>query len=280
MSALRYDINQIVDFLNSLGSQEVNLKHYDFIDPLFWVTLKALADGPKPGLTVKIDKNSSAYGYYLYLFERGRRKSPTVVPIRKVEERNSIENIVKEILQIANLRFCDYDDEFAFSYILMELINNSVDHGQSPAIACAQVFPNADEIEISVADHGLGFLQTIKKKYNDVSSYEEAIKRAIQKGITGYTITMYGSVTKHVGMGLYVISKMVREVVGDMIIVSGDAVFSLRDNLVRKIEIPWQGSIVSVRFNISRFERKILDYGFSFWLKLTLEEEEGEEDMF
>ncbi len=36
MSALRYDINQIVDFLNSLGSQEVNLKHYDFIDPLFW----------------------------------------------------------------------------------------------------------------------------------------------------------------------------------------------------------------------------------------------------
>jgi len=60
MSALSYDINQIVEFLNSLGSQEINLEHYDFIDPFFWVALKALASGPKPELKVKIDPNSNA----------------------------------------------------------------------------------------------------------------------------------------------------------------------------------------------------------------------------
>lgn len=66
-------------------------------------------------------------------------------------------------------------------------------------------------------------MRTIGRKYK-VSSSSEAIKLAIRKNISGAMDYLYGSAQRNVGMGLYVISKIVKDTDGVMCIVSDDSI--------------------------------------------------------
>jgi sensor histidine kinase regulating citrate/malate metabolism len=159
-----------------------------------------------------------------------------------VDRKPHVNRFVDELLRSTNLSFDDWEDEDALRYILGELIDNALEHGGSPAIACAQVFKNLGEVEIVVSDYGCGFLHTVARNHK-VSTYEEAIKKALEREVSGSLQNMYGSSTKHAGMGLYVMSNIIKETEGRMFIISGDALVSLsgRRRCQLLASIDWTG---------------------------------------
>jgi len=134
-------------------------------------------------------------------------------------------------------------------------------------------------MEITVSDTGLEFLKTIQNRYPEIKTYDMAIKKALEKGVTGNQLRIYGDVTKNVGMGLYITSRIIKEVDGDMYIISGDKFYSVRDDKSVNLLSPWQGSLVILRFNLDNFQKNILNYGFEL-VKAMLLAEEGGVDIF
>jgi hypothetical protein len=178
----------------------IDIRGYSFIDPLYVAMLITLKKGVRDDIKIMVDVDSPAYSYIQYILGWQGRSASTVVPIRIVDRQLHVNRFVDELLKSTNLSFDDWEDEDAFRYIIRELIDNALEHGGSPAIACAQVFRNLGEVEIVVSDYGYGFLHTIARNHK-VSTYEEAIKKALERKVSGSLQNMYGSSIKHAGTG-------------------------------------------------------------------------------
>lgn len=208
----------------------------------------------------------------------GNSFSSTTVPMRYVSNRGETDKFTNELVKTLLAYSNDYDDEDLsfFKYIITELLNNSIDHGESPAIVCAQRFPNINQFEITVVDSGLGFFHTLRRRY-DIKSEEEAIKKALEKGVTGSITYLYGGSTRNAGNGLYVISNIVNEASGELFIVSGKTFYDFKNDLVKIMSKKWQGSIVLIRFDLTKFKEKILDIGLQYYITKILAEPDDEE---
>jgi anti-sigma regulatory factor (Ser/Thr protein kinase) len=260
----------------------IDIRGYSFIDPLYVAMLITLKKGVSDDLKIRVDVDSPAYSYIQYILGWQGKSASTVVPIRIVDRKPHVNRFVDELLKSTNLSFDDWEDKDAFRYIIRELIDNALEHGGSPAIVCAQVFKNLGEVEIVVSDYGYGFLQTIARNHK-VSTYEEAIKKALERKVSGSLQNMYGSSTKHAGMGLYVMSNIIKETEGKMFIISGDALVSLsgRQLTSYKMQEEWKGSVVAMRFRLDKFKDRVLNYGFTNWLNYKVFTEDTlEEDVF
>jgi anti-sigma regulatory factor (Ser/Thr protein kinase) len=260
----------------------IDIRGYSFIDPLYVAMLITLKKGVRDDIKIMVEVDSPAYSYIQYILGLQGRSASTVVPIRIVDRQLHVNRFVDELLKSTNLSFDDWEDEDAFRYIIRELIDNALEHGGSPAIACAQVFRNLGEVEIVVSDYGYGFLQTIARNHK-VSTYEEAIKKALERKVSGSLQNMYGSSTKHAGMGLYVMSNIIKETEGKMFIISGDALVSLsgRQLISYKMQEELKGSVVAMRFKLDKFKDRVLNYGFTNWLNYKVFTEDTlEEDVF
>ena len=200
-----------------------------------------------------------------------------------MDSRAKVDKTAREIVSLLDLKRevpdLDQDDIQFFEYIIIELLNNAVDHSGRFAICCAQKFPNIREMEIVAVDRGVGFYHTISRSYK-VSSDAEAIKLAVQKGVTGSRTAIYSHAPKNVGYGLYVISRMMRDSGGTMWIVSGSAFYDVLNDRYRILEnSPWQGSIVFLRFDLDRFCRDVASLGFRVYFNmLTMEDYKQAED--
>ena len=276
MDSLFFDEKTIIEFINQYNNKfnnKIDLSSHEFVDTVYWIILKTL------NLDVVTNERSPAHSYAQYLFNNNDKKTKTTVPIREIKSGREVGKFVNEILDSSGLDFEDWQDKEAFKYLLVELVNNAVDHGKSKAVACAQKFPKNSWMEITVSDTGLGFLKTIQNRYPEIKTYDMAIKKALEKGVTGNQLRIYGDVTKNVGMGLYITSRIIKEVDGDMYIISGDKFYSLRDDKSVNLLSPWQGSLVILRFNLDNFQKNILNYGFEL-VKAMLLAEEGGVDIF
>ncbi|GAB4346420.1 MAG: hypothetical protein OHK0038_26600 [Flammeovirgaceae bacterium] len=275
MSSLTY--KDLVFFINNYSKSDfINLCDYDFIDPVFWTILKCKKI-INSDLKIDINSNSDANEYIKYIL--GKSYSQTTVPIRTVETRAEVDKFSNELITVLNKDFENYDSEDVdfFKYILSELLNNAVDHGESFAVVSAQKFPKLNEFEISVVDAGLGFYQTIKRAYEDVNDDVEAIKEALKKGVTGAKTYLYAGSTRNVGRGLYVISQMVKDSEGELLILSGKGFYDFKSNSSLILEKSWNGSIVCVRLNLDKFKKNVMDFGKNDYMAKVLSENDEEE---
>ena len=115
---------------------------------------------------------------------------------------------------------CSMDSDTAFSIFnvtLVEVINNVVQHSQSPigCFVCAQAYPREDRLILSIVDLGMGFLKSLSESYPQLQSNAEALELAIQEGITSKGM-------QNAGRGLWVLSGFLKECSGLLNIVSGD----------------------------------------------------------
>jgi hypothetical protein len=288
LGSLSFDEEQIKSILQEWlkivkgDNPIIDIRGYSFIDPLYVAILISLKKGVRDDLKIRVDVNSPAYSYIQYILSLQGKSASTVVPIRIVDRKLDAKKFVDELLKSTDLSFDDWEDENAFRYIIEELVDNALEHGGSPAIACAQVFKNLGEVEIVVSDYGYGFLHTVARNYK-VGTYEEAIKKALEKEVSGSLQNMYGSSIKHTGTGLYVISNIIKETEGKMFIISGDALVSLsgRQLTSYKMQEEWKGSVVAMRFKLDNFKDRVLNYGFTNWLYYKVFTEDTlEEDVF
>ena len=205
------------------------------------------------------------------------------VPLRQV---NSISDLNSVLADISALLHLDDQPEglAAVRYCVSELIRNVLEHAASPegAYVCAHRYlgkgrkPRSAKqarattkamkrVTIAVADCGTGISTHLGRSYpSALTSGREALRLAMQMGVTGaQKHGMYGA-TENAGAGLFITRAIARATGGYFVLISGDAAFRLnrvalqsnrqlfhnalddpRSNFY-KFRSPWQGTIACV----------------------------------
>ena len=145
---------------------------------------------------------------------------------------------------------CSVDSDIAFSIFnvtLVEVINNVVQHSESPigCFICAQTYPNENRLMLSIMDFGKGFLKSLCHSYPQLRSNAEAIQLAIQEGTTSKGM-------RNAGRGLWILSDFLKECPGTLNIVSGNG--SLEQNIdgiasVKDLNFDLCGSYINIDIN-------------------------------
>jgi len=145
---------------------------------------------------------------------------------------------------------CSMDSATAFSIFnvtLVEVINNVVQHSQSPigCFVCAQAYFKEDRLILSIVDLGKGFLESLSGSYPKLGSNSEAIELAIKEGITSKGM-------RNAGRGLWILSDFLKECSGRLNIVSGDGFLTqdIEGNITTKhLSFDLGGSCINIDIN-------------------------------
>lgn len=136
----------------------------------------------------------------------------------------------------------------AVKITLSEIINNVIDHSRS-SIGCyisAQAYPKENRLIFSVADLGVGFLETLRPEYNDLSKNQEAIALAVQSGVSSK------SRGGNAGAGLDILCGFLKHYSGHLEIISIDGVWRQNpDGTSSTDTIPFSfpGSCINIEFD-------------------------------
>jgi anti-sigma regulatory factor (Ser/Thr protein kinase) len=158
-------------------------------------------------------------------------------------------------------------------YIFSEMVRNVIEHSDSPvgAIVCAQYYRETKRIAIGIADSGRGVLSSMIRHHR-VRTSQEAIRLALQPGITG-TTNRIGGTAFNAGAGLFFTKSIATLSRNRFFLYSGDSMFRLMKTRQRYkptlyadpvydphefVSAPkWQGTVVGIDLNIEQ------DIGFA-----------------
>jgi anti-sigma regulatory factor (Ser/Thr protein kinase) len=254
-----------------------NYEQAKWIEPIFIGALQAYSiDTNTP-----INQNNS----YLYnMLNSNFIKDKTYSPIEHIKSRKSIEDIANHLASImiknfSSLSEADLKDlKDYLRYLFTEIMNNVIDHSESPigGFAMAQYYKNKKRIQFVVADRGIGFLENVRLKDNTISNEASAIIKALEKGFTATKPKLYGA-ERNAGYGLYAMQKIMQETNGDFVIISNDMLVRYNQGKFssKKLPYPYKGVIVAFDF----FESKI-NFSLNDFLKNNLWNIEEEEELY
>lgn len=172
--------------------------------------------------------------------------------------------------------------------VVGDLHENVWAHGRSSGFSLAQKWPTSmpnldpdQDLEFALADCGLGFLREMQRVGMGVGSHREAIDWCIQEGhstkklrpqsswaqrmpedvinnpLRGIEETRF-SENHHMGLGLFKLTRLVKEFRGQLWLASGNAVLCLApdsENTYSELKFPWQGVALACRFKSSEIAR-------------------------
>ena len=157
-----------------------------------WLLTQKLA-----GHEIEIEGCSSVLGYLarmnfyraLDLKEPEHHRKPEdgrFIPILLI---NGEEDVFQAVNDIVDMVLQQFDDarKFlpAFEWAVNEIVDNIFIHSQtkSPGVVCAQLFPNKQRLDIAICDSGIGLRGSLGGSF-DINSDEEALRKAIERGVT------------------------------------------------------------------------------------------------
>jgi len=171
-----------IDKINSFAAR------LEWVEPVYITAIKAHK-------MLKNDNTLTHNSYIDNMLLNTYNHSKTYSPIEHIHSRG--ENIEITANHIADVMLKNYPDlpdrdrkdlkDYMF-YLFTEMMNNVVDHSQSPigGYTMAQFYQNNKSIQFSIADKGIGFLENVKYKENvtdEVEAIEKALEKSIGKGI-------------------------------------------------------------------------------------------------
>lgn len=134
------------------------------------------------------------------------------------------------------------------------------------AFVCAQYYRQPQKISIGIADAGRGILDHMRQ-HHQVSASDEAIRLALQPGITG-TTSRLGGTQFNAGAGLFFTKSISLLSRNYFMLYSGDALFRLNKTRKRdavqlhadplfdpnrmSVGPRWQGTVVGIDLNIEK----------------------------
>ena len=183
----------------------------------------------------------------------------TSVGLRRIEcfEPFYLEDIAKWLNRNSVLPEPAIND--AVKITLSEIINNVIDHSQSP-IGCyisAQAYPQENRLLFSVADLGVGFLSTLLPKYTHLMNNEQAISLAVKAGISSK------SRDRNIGAGLPILCDFLKHYSGYLEIISMNGIWRQRpDGTLVGFTIPFSfpGTCINIEFNNQKILSKFLEH--------------------
>lgn len=207
--------------------------------------------------------------------------SSNYVPITKIDFINYRQNTFFRYTD--PLRYIEYESrnlarvlaqnnkqlEELFTYMIREIIRNSQEHGKvNEAWICAQNWNNKNIAEIAILDNGIGYKESLCKKYGKIiNNDEDAIRLALKPGVTESYNNIHALEEENSGFGLYVASQLCNELNGSFTILSGDTFLKRNNGAVTIRKSYHQGSVISMsidttkRFNYNELLSKIVDRG-------------------
>ncbi|HEX8067333.1 MAG TPA: hypothetical protein VF520_12510 [Thermoleophilaceae bacterium] len=146
------------------------------------------------------------------------------------------------------------DDFGAVTWMLGDVADNVLQHaGTHSGVAAARIYPRTHEIELAVADRGIGIRASLTKNpdYLDVTDDRSALMRAVEPATTSEPGVGGGN-------GLFVVSLVVKENGGALTIRSGRAALNRHGADIETTGgLPaLQGTVVAIRVST----RKPLDF--------------------
>lgn len=134
-----------------------------------------------------------------------------------------------------------------------ELIGNAFQHSTSKyVLACGQAYRDTNQIRICVGDAGIGIPTHLRQNplYQNISSSSEALKKALEEGVTG---TLPQPFPKNSGVGLTTLRKIAIGSGGMLRIISLDAMLetrSLNEPRTTQFNRKYGGTIVGITIGV------------------------------
>lgn len=197
-----------------------------------------------------------------YIFAKGNQN---YLPIRKISFddihnkneviQDSIEKYAEKLASVFSRDNQNMKDSIKF--IITEIIRNVKEHSESKYVwIAAQHWPNHKLVEFAILDEGIGIQQSLKKNYRykeNIKDDIDAIKLALLPGVSCVrNLNSYDyDYWANSGFGLYVASKLCREMKGSFLIASGNDAVLLREKNKRHKSTLINGTAVKMTINTS-----------------------------
>jgi anti-sigma regulatory factor (Ser/Thr protein kinase) len=190
------------------------------------------------------------------LKEDFKRHDPTgrFVPVREVKQPSEVHQLAQEMVE--TLQMDDEPDAMGvLRHCIGEIVDNVFVHAASKvnAIVCAQHFPNAGRTQVAIVDTGMGF----RRSFEAVEPYSTmglTDRDAITLGLTPWVTSKpdnpgetYAAGYGRLGVGLSIISEILRLSGGRLLIASGGAMYDQAATGVSRMRDVglWDGAIVA-----------------------------------
>lgn len=217
-------------------------------------------------------KKLGALGTFPILLEPNQQfKGDPLKPLFAVRNGNNEQDFKDVICGIEKYTECfDINYTKTLRFIISELLYNTLEHGgrysnkleiSLPSIVQMCWYREKDEIHFIIADLGIGIKEHLSQTYHGLASDEEAIKLAIQPEKSGtFANTDPYKAKNNAGMGLYLSSNIIRQLCGDMYLISGHGLvhISPRDTTSKVLISHWPGTVALLTIRL-RGENNDLD---------------------
>jgi anti-sigma regulatory factor (Ser/Thr protein kinase) len=208
----------------------------------------------------------------------------TFSPIENIENsRMGLEQISTHLTNIMLKNFTSLEEnditdlKHYLQYLFLELMNNVADHAHSPVggYTMAQYYPKEKKIQFTVSDRGVAFLENIQLNFSDIKNEEEAIFKALKKGVTSTKQLMYNQ-PKNAGFGLYAMFEILKMTGGRFVIISNDTLIRYENEkyTTSRLQTPWKGVVVAFEFFEININYTMDEFNRNFLWKLDEEDDD------
>lgn len=218
-------------------------------------------------------KKLGALGTFPILFEPNQQfKGDPLKPLFAVRGGNNQQDFKDVVNGIEKYTECfDINYTKTLRFIISELLYNTLEHGRNysekleipiPSIVQMCWYREKDEIHFIIADLGMGIKAHLEQTYPGLDSHEEAIKLAIQPEKSGtFAYSNPYNEKNNAGMGLYLSSNIIKQLRGDMYLISGNGMLHIspRDVTSKELKCSWPGTIALLVIRLQGEEGNDLD---------------------
>lgn len=180
---------------------------------------------------------------YFYIVRIVEDRFCEIIEIKLVSE---VGSVINRIMGIIEIRIKILSGLFI---LVGEIIDNVFYYSSSELLCyvCVQYYLNFRKVEVVIVDCGIGYCGSLFCVYRDLKDDKYVIKLVFQKNVIG---NIENNKRLNIGLGLYVIKKIIEMNRGKMLIYIGKGMC-----IIEKIEnfydvLKWGGMFVSLEFNI------------------------------
>ena len=271
-------LHNIHNRLDYFTPYNFGIKYIDWAEPIAVSMIKSYQ------FSNSIDKVSNLNDYIEIMLSGKLSSNGKYTSIEQVNSRAEVEDITAHLTTTILTNFTDLeplhqkDLKKYLQYLIAELLNNVADHSGSVhgGFAMAQYYPTKRKVQVAVADSGVGFLNHIGKTFPEITTDEEALKKAIEMGVTASSNRMYGH-ERNAGYGLYALFEIIKATKGKVVIISNSGILRCQDGKIttNTLNEKWDGTVVAFEFI-----EKNTDYDFEQMMSQCMYVEDDEEDFF
>ena len=136
-----------------------------------------------------------------------------------------------------------------FQYLLSELIDNALQHSNSPtgAYVTAQKYDKSGKVHLLIVDTGIGIRGHLQKnpRYSHILDDSQAIKTALRPFVSGtHVIPGERLEYENQGLGLSVTDQIAKRCKGELYLWTGRSLYRSQSGEVETMPVSWPGTVV------------------------------------